>query len=210
VPWTVIEPGYSDGGGIQTLSWDYLTIAHGIAPNGGGSYVNEYTLTLDYRQTSALGSYNSLYQTAGGGNANDGDLFTDGAGGGTAVHIGIGAVGYSTLTYDAGLYHRITLSVDNGNFFKVYVDGTLFLDGAGQAVDGRFSLNPTVHLFADDSWEDQWGIVSTVMVWDHALTDSQVAAMGDVNTALTFVPEPTTLSLALLGGLICLLKRNRK
>lgn len=205
VPWTVIEPGLSDGGGVQERSWDYLTATHGIAPNGGGAFVNEYTVSIDYIQTSGIGSWNSLFQTAAGGNDNDGDLFTNPSG-----QIGIGAVGYSTLTYDTSTYHRITWSVDNGSSFKVYVDGTLFLDGAGQDIDGRFSLGSTFHLFADESWEDQWGIVSTALVWDHALTDAEVAAMGDTTTALSMVPEPTTFSLAALGGLMFLLRRNRK
>lgn len=205
VPWTVIDPGYSDGGGIQERSFDYITATHGVAPNGGGTYVNEYTVSIDYIQTSGIGSWNSLFQTAGGGNDNDGDLWTNPSG-----QIGVGDTGYSTLTYDPALWHRITWSIDNGNFFRVYVDGTLFLDAAGQAVDGRFSLNPDFHLFADNDWEDQWGIVSTVMVWDHALTSPEVAAMGDTSTALSFVPEPTTFSLAALGGLMLLLRRNRK
>ena len=109
-PWTVIEPGLSDGGVVQERSWDYLTVYHGIAANGGGSYVNEYTVAIDYIQTSGLTSWNSLFQTSWG-NANDGDLFTDGAG-----HIGIGDAGYSTLTYNANTWHRIVWSVDNGSF----------------------------------------------------------------------------------------------
>ena len=104
-PWTDIgveawHTMYSDGGCVQERSWDYLTCTHGIAPNGGGDYVNQYTIMMDYVQTSGLDQWNSLYQT-GSPHGNDGDLFTDGAG-----HIGIGSVedgepGYSSLTYDA-------------------------------------------------------------------------------------------------------------
>jgi hypothetical protein len=219
-PWTVINPGLSDGGCVQERSWDYLTVNHGIAANGGGQgwnpdtweldpagiyFVNEYTVAMDYVQTTGVGtSWDSLFQTSWGGNDNDGDLWVSPDG-----TIGVGDVGYSTETYDPSTWHRIVLSVDNGNFFRVFVDGVLFLDGAGQDIDGRFALyTEQFHLFADDSWEDQWGLVSTVAVWDHALTNADVASMGDTTTALT-IPEPATMSLLAIGGL-ALLRRNRK
>ena len=210
-PWTVIEPGLSDGGIVQERSWDYLTVNPSFTANGGGSYVNKYTVAIDYVQTSGLGAWNSLFQTSWGGNDNDGDLFTDGAG-----HIGIGDAGYSTATYDASTWHRIVWSVENGNFFRVYVDGTLFLDGIPQAVDGRFSLYPDrFNLFADDSWEDQWGLVGTVATWDRALTGGEVAGMGGwIGGALEptplIIPEPATMSLLAIGALFGLIRRIRK
>jgi len=187
-PWTSIEPGYSDGGVVQEVSFDYLTVNPSFVANGGSSaYVNEYTVAIDYVQTSGPTNWNSLFQTALGGNQNDGDLWTDGAG-----HIGVGAVGYSTLTYAATNWHRIVWSVDNGSFFRVYVDGVLFLDGPGQAIDGRFALyTDKFHLFADDSWEDMWGLVGTVATWNRALTTEEVAGMGGWTNGS---PTPTPLS----------------
>jgi len=218
-PWTVIEPGLSDGGVVQERSWDYLTVNPSFVANGGSTeYVNQYTVAVDYCQTSLAGLwegdyYNSLFQTANTGNGNDGDLFVKGPDLANSV-IGTGDTGYSTLTYDASKWHRIVWSIDNSSFFRVYVDGVLFLDAAGQGVDGRFSLYPDhFHLFADNSWEDAWGLVGTVATWNRALSSAEVAGMGGwidgaaEPTPLIF-PEPTTLVLLALGGLVSLRRRR--
>lgn len=228
-PWTDIGTEslhtlYSDGSVFQEQTYNWMIVNPGFTANGGGSYVNQYTIAIDYVQTQA--GWNSLYQTAYDGNApgNDGDLFiapgsnTDSR---TDSTIGIGDVGYSTMTFDASKWHRIVWSVDNGDdsgvggFFRVYIDGTLYLDGAGQGRDGRFSLyTDRFNLFADNDGEDMWGLVGTAATWDHALTSAEIAGMGgwiggsDTPTPLV-IPEPTTLSLLALGGLV-LVRRIRR
>jgi hypothetical protein len=225
-PWTDIgveawHTMFSDGGVSQERSYDYLTCPHGIAPGtGGGSYVNSYTIMMDYVQTNEVALwngnyYNSLYQT-NTSNSNDGDLFIKGPSRSASV-IGNGDTGYSTSTFDASTWHRIAISVDNSSFFRVYIDGTLYLDAAGQGVDGRFSLDPTVLLFADNDWEDAWGLVGTVATWNRALSTAEIAPMGGwLNGAATptplIIPEPATISLLVIAGLaFCFVwKKNRK
>jgi hypothetical protein len=213
-PWTdigteALHTIYSDGSVFQEQSWNYMSVNPGFTANGGGSYVNQYTIAIDYRQTQV--GWNSLFQTAWGGNDNDGDLWL--APDGT---IGVGAVGYSTMTLDPAAWHRIVWSVDNGSFFRVYVDGVLFLNGISQSVDGRFSLyTDRFNLFADDSWEDMWGLVGTVATWNRALNGAEVAGMGGwVGGSTTptplIIPEPTTISLLALGGLALLLRNRRQ
>lgn len=215
-PWVEIgtdgNPGlYSGNGVIQDRSWDYLTVPTGIAPNGGGSYVNNYTILIDYNQTQSQ-EYNSLFQTAGDAHANDGDLWIKQGTGGSS--IGSAQLGYSALTFDPSTWHRIVWSVQNDSFFRVYIDGTLFLDSGAQGVDGRYSLNPTFYLFADNDWEDAWGLVGTVAVWDHALTGAEITEMGGwvdgaaTPTPLTLVPEPTALSFLATGALLLFANRN--
>jgi hypothetical protein len=180
-PWTDIgveswHTKYSDGGIIQDQSNEYLTVFHGIGPEGKGTgnYINKYTIAVDFY---AGGGWNSLYQTAFNGRANDGDLWVDATT--TNAVIGVSGIGYSATTFDATKWHRIVWSVDNGNFFRVYVDGTLILDGAGQAVDGRWSLElDRFNLFADDNWEDAWCFAGTAAVWNRPLTDVEIAGMG--------------------------------
>jgi hypothetical protein len=214
--WDGTPTSLSDNGVVQERSWDYLTVYHGIGANGGGSYVNEYTVAIDYIQTSdGNGGYNSLFQTSWSGTANDGDLWMYGTSRASST-IGSGDLGYSTSTFDASTWHRIVWSVDNGSFFRVYVDGTLYLDAAGQSVDGRYALElDRFHLFADNSWEDAWGMIGTAAVWGRALTTDEVAGMGGwiggsaTPTALT-IPEPSSLSFLALGGLLMLVRRVRK
>jgi hypothetical protein len=217
-PWTTIgymgDPLYfSDGGVVQERSWDYLTVNPSFTANGGGSYVNEYTVAIDYVQTQS--GWNSLFQTNWNGNTSDGDLWINGTTIGAAT-IGVGDAGYSTQTFDASTWHRIVWSIDNGSFFRAYVDGTLFLDGTPQGVDGRFSLYPDrFNLFADDSWEDMWGLVGTVATWGRALSTAEVAQMGGwiggsaTPTPLWVVPEPGTVVMLVLGALGLLAMRRR-
>jgi hypothetical protein len=212
-PWTVIMPnlGLSDGGIIQDRSWDYLSVNPNFTANGGGSYVNQYTVLVDFK---ANPGWNSLFQTAWGGNDNDGDLWIDAATQ-SAAKIGVGGVGYSTMTFDATSWHRLVWSVDNGNFFRVYVDGALYLDGTAQAVDGRFSLYPDrFNLFADNDWEDAWCLAGMAATWGRALSTAEIAAMGGwvggAAEPTPLIPEPTTMSLLALAGLFGLIRRIRK
>lgn len=197
-PWTEIGidswlSKFSDGGSVQERSFDYLTVDPGFTPNGGGSKVNQYTVAIDYVQTSGPTSWNSLFQTAYDGNSTDGDLWIAGANA-TARTLYTTELGHSTLTFDPSKWHRIVWSVDNGNFFRVYVDGILFLDGAGQPIDGRYSLFPNrFHLFADNDWEDQWGLVGTVATWNRALTTAEIEGMGGWIGA-SVSPTPLILS----------------
>jgi hypothetical protein len=150
-PWTTIgtvaQPDLlTDRGVVQEQQYGYLQCNPGLHANGGGSYVNQYTIAMDYYQTQP--GWDSLYQTAWDGRDDDGDLFI--ADDGT---IGIGDVGYSTMTFNSASWNRITLSVDTDSFFDVYVDGVQFLHGGATGLDGRFSLYPDrVNLFADNDW----------------------------------------------------------
>jgi hypothetical protein len=201
---------YSDNGVLQELPAQYMTMTHNVAPNGG-AYVNNYTVMMDYIQTTDSG-YNSLLQT-NMNNTNDGDLFIKAGADRAHSTIGIGDAGYSSATFDAGQWHRIALSVSNGNFFRVYLDGNIYLDGTPQSVDGRFALDPQLLLFADEDGEEAWGLVGTVAVWDHALNGNEIGAMGGWIGGATeptplVTPEPATLGLFALAGLACWRRRK--
>ena len=214
-PWTVIGGDgwlsrYSDGSVFQESSWNYMAINPNFTVKGGQRYVNEYTVAIDYSQTSkGLPSsvFNSLFQTSWNGTGNDGDLHIAWTTDYTNATIGADAIGYSPSTFDASKWHRIVWSVSNGNFFRVYIDGTLYLDGTPQEVDGTYSLYPDrFNLFADNDWNDAWGLVGTVATWNRALTTEEVTAMGGwidgaaTPTELVYSNTPEVVSVSPVDG----------
>jgi hypothetical protein len=92
------------------LQWGGYVMTHGAAPNGGGVYVNQYTLVYDiYFPASADGTWRSLWQTDPANDpGNDGDLFVGDGGSGNG--IGISSVYDGTVT--AGAWHRLAFAFD--------------------------------------------------------------------------------------------------
>ena len=75
----------------------------------------------------------------------------------------------------------MVVTVDTVDFYRIYVDGELWLeDGTPPGLDGRFTLDPTILFFADNNGEDLEMHVSSVAMWDHALTEEEVQKMGTV------------------------------
>ncbi|MFA6402264.1 MAG: Ig-like domain-containing protein [Salinivirgaceae bacterium] len=149
----------------------YLTMAHGIAANGGGTMVNEYSVQIDF-SVPAVGAWHSFIQTDAT-NTSDADLFTK-----TNNTIGTGATGYSTNAISANSWYRMVISVKNGEFFNVYLNGELWLNGTLQSVDGRWALTNTLLLFADNDGDDATINCSELAIWDVALTADQAAKLG--------------------------------
>ncbi len=149
----------------------YYKLTHGISPNGGGSFVNEYSLQIDFK-VSATNVWHSFFQTSLQNN-NDGDFFIN-----TSGQIGVAAVGYSAESINAGEWYRLVLSVDNGTSFNVYLDGILLTQGNVQDVDGRFALSNAMLMFADEDSEDNEIFVSEIAIWDYSLSPVEVEALG--------------------------------
>jgi hypothetical protein len=195
----------ADSGAAKLDIGSYYTVTHGIAANGGGAYVNEYTMLWDimYPQATA-GSWKTLLQT-NVANTNDGDLFirpTNPQGA-----IGVGDTGYSTNTTSADTWYRVVLSVANGSQFKIYVDGNEWLNAPGQPVDMRYSLDPVFLLLADEDGDDALMNVSNFAIWDTALDANAVAALGRAGGALG-IPEPASMALVMLCAAMAACRRR--
>jgi hypothetical protein len=157
-----------------------FTMTHGIAPNGGGSYVNKYTLIMDLMfPSSSSGAYRALLQTSTANN-NDADLFVNKAN-------GIGSGSYSgVLTPDT--WHRVgfvvDLSLSSGQLQK-YIDGALVgsQNLSTPVLDGKLALDPTAFLFTDDDGETAPGFVNSIQIHDVPLTANDLYALGGPSAA---------------------------
>lgn len=150
-----------------------LSLTHGIAANGGGSYVNEYTMLFDvFSPSASRGSWRCLFQTSPANNS-DGDYFIRN----DNDKMGTAALVYSANALNDTRWKRVVVVADLPSM-KVYVDGTLFYTHANQAVDGRYALSPSVLLFADDNGENASIRVGAAAIWAKSLTATEVGALG--------------------------------
>jgi hypothetical protein len=162
----------------------YYIATHGISSNGGGSDVNQYTIVMDIKIPES-GFWRSLYQT-NTSNSNDGDWFLD-----DSEHMGIKGVGYTSQEIQKDEWYRVAISVSNGNRYDYYIDGNKVLSGTPSDVDGRFSLDPTVLFFADESGEDPLISVADIKMYSRDLTDSEIKELrGFSHSIATSAPLP--------------------
>ncbi len=148
----------------------YYKMNHSIIPSVGNK-VNEYTLQYDFKITE-IGAWRSFFQTAIN-NSGDGDFFINPNG-----NIGVAAVGYSEVTVTPNEWYRLIISVKNGTQFNCYLDGKLFLNGTVQTVNGRFSLENQLLIFADEDGEDGTIHCSELAIWDKALNAAEALELG--------------------------------
>ncbi|MDP1676040.1 MAG: T9SS type A sorting domain-containing protein [Bacteroidota bacterium] len=177
--------GPSGGNGAVTIGiGSQYIVTHGIGANGGGLTTNEYTLAFDFR-VPALGAWYTFFQT-NQTNSNDAEFFIKPTG-----EIGQGNPGYTSLpVVVAGTWHRLIVSIDLGNFFRYYLDGTLIKEGTSQGIDGQFALDPTFILFGDNDGDDASIDIAEVAMWDYPLTGAEALAFGAVEST----PLPVELT----------------
>ncbi len=103
-------------------------------PNGGGNYINQYTMIFDLMLPAPINWF-PFFNTSPA-NANDADFYVspDGA-------LGIAAIGYSTAgTIAANTWYRIAFAADlAANKATYYVNGAPVCTG-GADIDGRHSV----------------------------------------------------------------------
>ncbi len=159
-------------------------MTHGIAPNGSGTLVNQYTIIYDVFVATEGANAASLLQIDSLDNTNDGDLFWQGG------NFGQGENGYlGTGQFTAGAWHRVAAAYDLAADPPVvvkYVDGIKQDDWTfGQSLDHpRRALRPTAILFADgDPDERRAMFVNSIQIRPGRLSDAQLALLGGPSTA---------------------------
>ncbi|MCA2004941.1 MAG: fibronectin type III domain-containing protein [Ignavibacterium sp.] len=174
--------GYSQSDrAVKIGAGSHYKLRHQIQTNGGGSFVNEYSIQIDFKIES-LGIWHCFFQTSIFNN-NDGDCFINPNG-----NIGVGVTGYSTYAVKTNEWYRLILSIKNGTQYKYYLDGQLINNGATQSIDGRFALDSLLLMFADEDGEDGNIIVSEIGMWNRALTSTEVASLGGFGHQIGTVP----------------------
>lgn len=181
---TSIAGPKSDNKAVRVAQWSFFSATHGIAPNGGGAKVNEYTIMFDFRIPQT--GWHCFLQTEPNNN-DDGDLFTNGSG-----KVGVGATGYSADAVPAAEWHRLVASVKSGQFVNFYLDGALIhsLEAGNKniadfPIDGhRFVLDSKIVLLGDEDGEDGEVEVSEIALWDQALNADQVKKLERTESKL--------------------------
>lgn len=189
-------------GAVRIGQGSHYIATHGIAANGGGTMVNEYTLLMDIKApSSSTGTWRSLFQT-NASNSDDADCFIKNS----DETIGVSATGYSSWSMPADTWVRVAVAVDNDNFYRIYANGTRILSGATQALDGRFALDTVLRFFADNNGEDQAVDVSAIRIYDQPLSDTYIAALGgaDASVAPVLASQAVAVSdQAPVGTAVC-------
>jgi hypothetical protein len=163
--------------------WGGCKMYHGAAPNGGGSYVNQYTLIYDvYYPAGSDATYRSLWQTDVG-NTSDGDLFVNPGNG-----IGISSIYDGVVS--AGAWHRLAFAIDltgtdtgtaTTPVIAKFIDGVKVGNqtaGLDAGMDGRWSLDPYALLFADNDGDVAEAYVSSVQFSNGRRPDAFIEALG--------------------------------
>ncbi len=185
---------------VEVPKGSYFAMNHGIAPNGGGTLVNEYSIMWDFMIPATETWYSFLETTAT--TSDDADLFiAASANSGIARQpnsIGTGSFLYTANTVTADTWYRMLLTIKNGEFAALYVNGELWPVSADlqgylvQDVDGRYGLAPTIFIFQDGDGDDGTLKCSELSIWDVALTAEEALALGDVNTVQTGIKANRT------------------
>ena len=171
----------------------FFRATHGLGANAGGIYLNDYTLVMDVMFPARPSGWAVLYQTSPN-NANDGDWFIN-------PNRGVGISGnYGGLVPD-GIWHRLALVVDSAQgTFTSYINGAQVQQNSGITVDGRWSLDSVMLLFADEDQENAGGLVNSVQLRSGALSASEVAALGGPTASGIPLPVTPTLRLTTPNG----------
>lgn len=172
-------------------------------PNGGGGYVNNYTLVFDVLSPASI-NWTPFFNTDPN-NSNDADFYAAADG-----SIGIGALGYSSAgLFAPNTWYRIGVSIGTGGV-AYYVNGTSVFTGAAPSLDGRFALysnldaGPDMRLFNEGDGSGVYThelLVSDVFFTDRTMSSAEIGALGGPNALGVVVPEPGTIALLALGGL---------
>ena len=159
----------------QAAPGEGYKVFHGAPANGGGTNVNEYTITMDIKYPEG-NRWRAILKTREDGG--DADLFVADE----FFGEGIGINGLYDGVIVPGQWHRVALSFNlntTNSVLAKYIDGQLVGEQTLTAeVDGRWSLEPSFLLFADNDGETAPGLINSLQFRDYAMTAEEIEALG--------------------------------
>jgi hypothetical protein len=188
-------------------------------PNGGGAYLNQYTMVYDLYVPGAVNQYIAQFNTdPDNTSGNDADFYI-----GDDGSLGIGNGGYSAPGTIAGnTWYRIGFAADlQANTLSFYVNGTLVKQNTGSGLlNGRWSLysnadaGADLRLFNEGDTSGNYThelYVNSLYFTDRTLSGAEMAGLGGPNAiGIVAVPEPGSWALVGLGTLLFASLRRRQ
>ena len=191
---------------LSGMANGYHLTLDSTGPNGGGSYVNQYTVIYDLYVPGALGWTALLNTDPANAAGNDADWYIapDGS-------VGIGSYSSAGVIVPDNWY-RIAFAADlAANTLSFYVNGTLVKQTTSPGLlDGRWSLysnadaGPDLLLFNEGDTSGQYThelYVNSIYFTDRTMTPAELSALGGPNAAGIAVPEPGTWAIIAIGAL---------
>ena len=174
-------------------------------PNGGGAYINQYTMIFDLLLPAPINWFPFFNTSPSNASGNDADFYVapDGS-------LGIYAIGYSAPgTISANTWYRITFAADlAANTATYYVNGAPVCAGPVD-IDARHSIysnlnsGPDLLLFNEG---DSSGVythvvyLSSFLFTDRTMSAPEIAALGGPKARGIIVPAPPiNISIVLQG-----------
>ena len=160
---------------------------HGAKPNGGGQFVNQYTLIMDLIFPRLIGKpLWPLFQTDPFNHPGDDAEFDVGSSASVPDSNDIGAEGQYHGSLATNTWYRIAFAVDlmapAGQQLTKYVNGVqVGSQSLSGGIDGRYALGPTALLFTSGLSTGAFanpGFVNSIQFVDGCLGSNAIAALG--------------------------------
>ncbi len=195
---------------FTNLNNGYTATFPASPPNGGGAYINQYTMVFDFLLPSPINWFPFFQTSPVNESGSDADFYVapDGS-------LGIFVIGYSATGLIApNTWYRVAFTADlPAGTVKYYLNGTNVCTGTA-AVDGRHSIysnvdpGPDLFLFNEGDTSGVYTHIvylSSFMFTDRTMSAAEIGALGGPRARGILVPAPPlNLSAGLAGTNIVL------
>ncbi|GEM_PF-875245 len=172
-----------------------LRLNHGLAANGGGQKVNQYTVIMDLLWGDGTG-YGAVWQLHDLNNPGDSDMYWQES---TSAYGKSCCSAYQAPNQKQARWQwgRVAFAVDlaaNPPILAKYINGVKNIDAIGGTrghIDSEFALSiPEIVLFGDSDNENSDAYISSLQVRQGRMSDDQIAALGGPTASGIPSPNP--------------------